>query len=48
MIGAVIAGALGLGVAGLACWLHVRGRDGSGWGLLAFCLIVTSCMRSAP
>lgn len=46
MIGAYVAGALGLGLATISAWLCIKGRDGSGWGFLAFCLIVTSCIRS--
>lgn len=48
MIGAAIVGVLGLGVAGISAWLHVRGRDGSGWGIVAFFLIVTSCSHATP
>lgn len=48
MIGAAIVGALGLGVAALSAWLTIRGRDGSGWAILAFFLIVTSCSHATP
>jgi len=46
MLGAYVAGALGLGIATISAWLHIRGKDGSGWALVAFLLIVTSCSRS--
>ena len=46
MISAVITGVLGLGLAVVSAWLAVKGRDGSGWALVAFCLIVTSCSRA--
>jgi hypothetical protein len=36
-------GVLGLLLATLAAWMHINGKDGSGWGLLAFCMFVASC-----
>lgn len=45
-ISAVITGAVGVGLAAVSAWMHIRGRDGSGWGLVAFCCIVTSCSKS--
>lgn len=46
MSGAIIVGVMGLSVAVLSAWLHVEGKDGSGWGLFAFLLIVTSCSHA--
>jgi hypothetical protein len=43
----VVAGVLGLGVATLSAWLHVRGKDGSGWGFVALCLIIHSCTAAS-
>ena len=47
IIGIYVSGLLGILVAAISAWLHVNGKDGSGWAVLATCLIVTSCMRSA-
>ena len=46
MVGAIISGVLGLGVLGFSVWLHINNKDGSGWGMMAFCLLVVSCSRS--
>lgn len=46
MSGAIITGVLGLGLAAISAWLAINNKDGSGWGLLAFLLIVTSCSAS--
>jgi hypothetical protein len=46
MVGAAIVGVLGLGLAVLSAWLHIKNKDGSGWGLMAFILIVTSCSKA--
>lgn len=45
MTGAIIIACMGVSIAGISAWLHVRGRDGSGWGFVAFCLIVTLAQR---
>jgi len=46
MIASIITGVLGLGVAAISAWMHIRNKDGSGWGLMAFILIVTSCTHA--
>ncbi len=46
MMAAAIIGTLGLGVLGVSAWLHVHEKDGSGWGLVALILIVTSCSKA--
>lgn len=43
---ALVPGILGLGLAFLSGWMHVRGRGGDGWAVIAFCLIVTSCRNA--
>lgn len=44
----LVPAAMGVALAVLSGWMHVRGRGGDGWAVIAFCLIVTSCSRSAP
>lgn len=34
---------LALGVCAVSAHLHVHGKDGSGWGFVALCLVITSC-----
>lgn len=46
MTGAEIAAAMGLGLAAVSAWLSINGKDGSGWGFVAFVCIVTSCTRA--
>lgn len=46
MTGAATIGLLGLGLAAISAWLHVKGKDGGGWAVLAFLLIVASCWRA--
>ena len=31
-----IVAALGVGIAAVSAWMHIKGKDGSGWGLAAF------------
>lgn len=45
-ISAIILGMLALGVGGLSVWMHTHDKDGSGWGMLAFFLIVSSCTKA--
>lgn len=40
---AAVMGVIGLGIAALSIWMHIKGKDGSGWGLLAFCFFLASC-----
>lgn len=45
----VTIGYLGIGVigallAGVSAYLHVKGKDGSGWAFLAFLFLLTSCI----
>lgn len=47
MTGAVIVGAMGLGLAAISAWLAIKDKDGSGWALLAFVLIVTSYLLAS-
>jgi len=46
MTGPVLIGAMGVTLAGLSAYLHVRGHDGGGWGIVALMLIVTSCSHA--
>jgi hypothetical protein len=36
-------GIIGVGIAAISAYLHVNDKDGSGWGLVAFCFLVSSC-----
>lgn len=31
-----ILGLMGVGLAAVSAWMHIKGQDGSGWGLAAF------------
>jgi hypothetical protein len=41
----LVLGVIGCVIAGISAWLHIRGKDGSGWALMAFCFLVTSCQQ---
>jgi len=43
MTKAIVTGAMGVALATLSVWMHIKGKDGSGWGFVAVCLIITSC-----
>jgi hypothetical protein len=42
----VVMYATGAVIAGISAWMHVNGKDGSGWGIVAFFLIVGGCSQS--
>ena len=46
MIGAAITGCLGIGIAAISAYLHVHGKDGSGWGFVALILVMVSCSHA--
>lgn len=46
MTGAAITAVLALGVLAISAWLHINGKDGGGWGVLAVILIMVSCSRA--
>lgn len=48
MAGAAILGAIGVAIAAISAWLRINNKDGSGWAILAFCLLVTSCQQITP
>lgn len=33
-------------IAAISAWLHINGKDGSGWGVVAFFLIVGGCSQT--
>ena len=43
---AVFLGVMAIAILFVSAWMHIKGRDGSGWGFVALCLIITSCTRS--
>lgn len=45
MTGAAILASMALGVVAISAWLHIKGKDGSGWGFVALCLIIASCNK---
>jgi hypothetical protein len=45
MTGTVILTCLALGVLTVSAWMHINDKDGSGWGIVALCLIIYSCNR---
>ena len=47
MTSAAITGLMGVGIAAVSAYLHVNGKDGAGWGIVAFILIVTSCSNAS-
>ncbi len=38
-------GVIALGFGALGVWQQVKGEDGSGWGLVALLLVITSCTQ---
>jgi hypothetical protein len=40
---AIILSALALGVLTVSAWMHIKNKDGSGWGVVALILILASC-----
>lgn len=44
--GAAIIGAMAIGVGVISALMHINGKDGSGWGFVALCLIITSCSKA--
>lgn len=45
MDGAVLLGVIGLTLALLNALLVINNKDGSGWGLLAFFFLLSSCAK---
>ncbi|MES9841243.1 MAG: hypothetical protein ABW134_11875 [Candidatus Thiodiazotropha endolucinida] len=35
----------GVGTAAVSAWLHINDKDGDGWALMAFFLIIASCSQ---
>ena len=46
MIGAAIVGAVGVSLVAISAWLHVKGKGGDGWAVVAFFLIIASCQKA--
>lgn len=46
MTNAELIGAMGVAVCAISAWLCIKGRDGSGWAIVAVFLIVTSCNQA--
>jgi hypothetical protein len=42
----IVLAVVGCMLAGISAWVHINDRDGSGWALLAFCFLVTSCQQA--
>lgn len=36
-------GITGAAIAGISAWLTIKGKDGSGWAIVAFFTLVTAC-----
>jgi hypothetical protein len=43
MTKAIILCALALGVLTVSAWMHIRNKDGSGWGFVALLLVMSAC-----
>lgn len=39
----LILGCIGLGICGISAWMHIKGQDGSGWGIVALCMFLATC-----
>ena len=39
-----IYGVMAVGIAAVSAYLHVNGKDGSGWAIVAFFLVLASCV----
>lgn len=43
MTKAILLSALALGVLTVSAWMHIKNKDGSGWGFVALVLLISSC-----
>lgn len=46
MQSAIFLGAMAIAILFISAWMHIKGKDGSGWGFVALILVITSCSRS--